>query len=74
MKTDTLYATLEYLAPVIILNKEHSKLADWWTLGILLYELFAGINPFNDDDRKGKINLQRLLKSNMLIIIEIQSH
>ena len=28
----------------------HGKAVDWWTLGILLYEMLVGIDPFNDDD------------------------
>ena len=37
-------------SPEIILNKGHGKPVDWWTCGILLYEMIAGIDPFSDDD------------------------
>ncbi|NCP72628.1 hypothetical protein GW835_04570 [archaeon] len=30
--------------------KGHAKPADWWTLGILTYEMLVGIDPFNDED------------------------
>jgi len=32
------------------LSKGHGKAADWWTLGVLIYEMIAGIDPFNSDD------------------------
>ena len=38
----------EYMAPEIILGKEHNFSVDWYMLGILIYDLFYGYTPFND--------------------------
>lgn len=37
----------------MLLNKGHGKGVDWWTLGILLFEMLAGQPPFVDDDPMG---------------------
>ncbi|CAN8270243.1 unnamed protein product [Cochlearia groenlandica] len=39
--------TPDYLAPEILLGTGHGATADWWSVGIVLFELIVGIPPFN---------------------------
>jgi len=45
-RTFTLLGTTEYLSPEVIEGKGYGLASDWWSLGILVYEMSVGFPPF----------------------------
>jgi len=48
----TFCGTSEYMAPELVEGKPYTKSVDWWSFGILLFEMCIGRTPFFDRNRK----------------------
>ena len=54
-RTFSMKGTLFCMAPEVILKKGHDAAADFWSLGVLIYELLTGGPPFYSSDKQVRI-------------------
>ncbi|GAA5898166.1 hypothetical protein JCM6882_003340 [Rhodosporidiobolus microsporus] len=50
-RTNSFVGTEEYICPEVINGRGHSSAVDWWTVGILIFEMLYGCTPFKGSNR-----------------------
>jgi len=63
--TNSFVGTTEYLAPEVFRNRRYSYSVDWYSLGLVIYEMLSGINPFKMQEPDPNIQIDKILNSDI---------
>ncbi|CAG9822456.1 unnamed protein product [Phaedon cochleariae] len=62
-KTYSFCGTVEYMAPEVVNRKGHTFAADWWSFGVLMFEMLTGALPFQGANRRD--TMTQILKAKL---------
>jgi serine/threonine protein kinase len=51
-RASTFCGTVEYMSPEMVRGKEYTRASDWWSVGVLIYDMLTGQPPFQARNRK----------------------
>ena len=71
-KENSFAGSPEYASPEMITNEGHTIMSDWWSFGILIYELLYGITPFYNKDKNRMYELIEIGELKFPKIIKIE--
>lgn len=66
-RRQTLCGTLDYLPPEMVEGREHDRLVDLWSLGVLAYEFLVGAPPFEEPSGGYRATYRRIAKVDLRI-------
>ncbi|XP_059823945.1 ribosomal protein S6 kinase alpha-3 isoform X2 [Hypanus sabinus] len=65
--------TVEYMAPEVVNRRGHTQSADWWSFGVLMFEMLTGTLPFQGKDRKETMTMILKAKLGMPQFLSVDS-
>lgn len=65
--------TVEYMSPEVIARQGHTKSADFWSLGVVMFEMLTGVLPFHGENRKETMHQIVKIKLSMPLYLSLEA-